>query len=361
MKTGEIDAESLKQSINLPDLAGRHTTLRPWTRSGEQAGPCPRRGCKAGKDGFHVHADGWFLCYTCHPRPGDVIEYVQWLGLAHDFKDACALLGGPRGVVAGEVERRMPATQAKVSLWKDAHWQRESCAELAEAQARLGRPEGEAGRKYLTARGLTFGTWQAWGLGWTSAWDGRLGKRRPAVVIPWQREQVTALKYRFAEDEPEGLRYSSKTGSECIAFGLQLAGSHRQTLWLVEGELNALSLWQALRERLCVNWDVVSFGAESGAASPVIQGLVARYHQVIVWADKGRRTEAILGALPGSFGLRSPQLGGVELDANELLQRGVLGAFAVEAWRRFDQDPAVVKKLEAELAAEDAGAVLQAV
>ena len=82
------DIEAIKRRVDLVDLAGRYTTLIKWSTR-ELAGPCPRGACTAKEDGFHVHADGWLKCYICHPARGDAIEFVQWLGLASDFRAAC--------------------------------------------------------------------------------------------------------------------------------------------------------------------------------------------------------------------------------------------------------------------------------
>lgn len=140
-----------------------------------------------------------------------------------------------------------------------------------------------------------------------------------------------------AHDRLEGgLRYTSKRGGECIAFGLGLAGDHHHALWLIEGEINALSLWQALGGAQGLNADVVSFGSEHGATSPAIVGLARRYRQVVVWADDREQVQASLRAIPGAFGLRSPVVQGVKLDANALLQCGALAGFARAAWERFD-------------------------
>ncbi|OQA43742.1 MAG: hypothetical protein BWY52_01791 [Chloroflexi bacterium ADurb.Bin325] len=223
---------------------------------------------------------------------------------------------------------------------------------MEQAAALLVSPAGDPAAEYLLRRGLRPETWEAWGLGYTlAAWDNRLKAARPAILIPWQYREVTALKYRFLTVPAGGLRYTSKAGSEHIAFGLNLAGGHYATLWLVEGELNAVSLWQALREAHMVNFDVLSFGGESKATrlDPALQRWAGRYQQVIVWADEPAKAAAAMAAIPGAFGLRSPVVDGRKLDANELLLLGGLADFARAAWARFDQDPAHVARIRAEL------------
>ena len=91
-----IDTKRIKEGVNLIDLAGRYTTLRRESAT-EMAGPCPKCG---GDDRFHVRP-GWFFCRQCHTKHGDAYEFVQWIGLAHSFPTACALLGGALPVAAG--------------------------------------------------------------------------------------------------------------------------------------------------------------------------------------------------------------------------------------------------------------------
>lgn len=344
---GSIDTEAIKQGVDLRDLAGGRAELRPETSGGrEQSGPCPKCG---GDDRLHVTAD-WFMCRQCHPKRGDAIEFVQWLGLAADFRAACEYLAGPALIPdPGPAVKRTPtAKRAPAGSWQDATWQADARAILSKAQAALEGAEGEEGRAYLAARALTPATWRAWGLGYTSAaWDPKLAARRAAIVIPWQRDKITALKYRFLSVPDGGLRYSSKGGGQCLAFGLGLAGEHWATLWLLEGELNALALWQALHDGRRVNFDVVSFGSEGSATSAAVTAWAARYQQVIVWADNPDKATSAMAAIPGAFGLRSPQHDGHKLDANDLLRLGKLADFARMANDRFDSEPAYVARIRA--------------
>ncbi len=351
MTPASLDTEGIKARVDLPDLAGRYTILAKWSTK-ELAGPCPRGTCTAKSDGFHVHADGWFCCYTCHPKHGDAIEFLQWLGVVADFKAACEYLGGAQ--FPAPTQRVTPTAKPKQAGWQDATWQIDARAILARAQFTLDASGSEPGRAYLTGRGILPETWQAWGLGFDPAkFDPATGRKRPAVVIPWQRDRITAVKYRFTDSASKGDRFTQKGGGQQIAFGLNLAGTHQATLWLCEGELNALSIWQALRASKHVGFDLVSFGGDSQAShlDPVISAWAGKYRQVIVWADDPAKTEAALRAIPGAFGLRSPEVDGRKLDANELLKLGGLADFVRAAWRRFDQDPDYTARLQAEIEA----------
>jgi len=333
-----LDTKTLNSRVDLRDLFGGRAVLRNETGGGrEKSGPCPKCG---GDDRLHVTAD-WFMCRQCHAKRGDAIDAVQWLGLAPDFLSACAYLGGAAvaSPSSSSVTRVAPEKRRSAS-WQDAKWQADARATLTRAQAALASPDGEPGREYLAARGLTPETWRAWGLGYTgAAWDPKLQAKRHAIVIPWRGKQVTAIKYRFLTVPDDGLRYSSKGGGQCLAFGLGLTGEHFVTLWLVEGEFNAMSIWQTFRATHRVNADVVSFGSESSALNPTVTKWAARYRQVIVWTDKPDRAKEAMAAIPGAFGLRSSVLDGVKADANELLKMGGLAGFMRAAEDRFDEDP----------------------
>jgi hypothetical protein len=210
--------------------------------------------------------------------------------------------------------------------WRDAAWQWATWQMVHEAEARLGGPAGEAGRSYLAGRGLEVATWQAWRLGYAPAircWR-KVGGRwqaeplGPAITLPWARgEVVKALQYRLI-DHPR-LRYWQRAGGERTLFGLDLLAG-RPALVVVEGELNALSLWQVVHERA----DVVSFGPQSnlGQAAPTLRRLAQRYPFVVAWADETGVARAALEIMGrGGLALRSPE----GRDANDLLRAGLLG------------------------------------
>ena len=348
-----IDTERLNESVDLRAMFGARVELKNETSGGrEQSGPCPKCG---GNDRLHV-TQSWAFCRECHPKRMDAIAAVQWLGLAHDFRGACDYLNGGAMTPAGPVARRTPEEKPKAPGWQAPTWQSDARAILAKAQKDLAGPAGEAAREYLLGRGILRETWEAWGLGYTAeAWDRQLDARRPAIVIPWQRDRITALKYRFLTVPAGGMRYTSKGGGECLAFGLGLAGQHYATLWLLEGEINALAAWQSLKLyglRNRVNWDVLSYGAEGKAVSKLIIDLARKYQRVIVWADKPSIAAEAMGAIPGAFGLRSPERDGRKLDAAELARLGLLGEFMETAEGRFDADPAYLARIRAELEAE---------
>lgn len=312
-----IDTEGLKNGVDLRDLVSRFVELRRESAQ-EFSGPCPKCG---GRDRLHV-TEWWFFCRQCHTKRGDAIEFIQWIGRVHGFQEACTLLGTAVSIPTSSKHSIKPVG------WSDPVWQREARTTLARSQDVLESPEGEPGRGYLKRRGIFPETWRAWHLGYTvNAWDSRLQTKRGAIILPWTNRQLTALKYRFVDVPEGGLRYTMKAGGQCLVFDLRLEGNPLECLWLMEGELNAISLWQELRADCYTISNVISFGAESGAVNGIIVSIARQYQRVVVWCDNPNRTRAAMGAIPNSIGLCSPVHNGAKLDANELLQSGHLGEF----------------------------------
>jgi phage/plasmid primase-like uncharacterized protein len=112
MTTKTIDTSSVKQSIDLRELAARYVELRRASGDKELCGPCPKCG---GNDRFHCGTD-WFFCRQCHPKRGDAIEFTIWKdGL--DFKSAVATLtNAPFPTTAPT--KRTPAAP-KASEWNE--------------------------------------------------------------------------------------------------------------------------------------------------------------------------------------------------------------------------------------------------
>jgi len=145
----------------------------------------------------------------------------------------------------------------------------------------------------------------------------------PAGVLT-DTETVTAIKYRFIHDEPGGLRYIARRGSAPILFGLWSLVPRHHTLLLVEGELNALSVWQCLPDGV----SCLSFGSESGWRPDVLRDVARGVRRILVWADDPARASQMRLALGGQVqALRSSSTNGRKWDANMLLQHGRLMQF----------------------------------
>lgn len=314
------------KAADLLALAGRHTELRKIARA-EYAGPCPKCG---GTDRFHVHAEnGWWFCRQCHEKRGDAIEFVRWTGAAHTFGEAVAYLTNAHPAPA-RIARR-PAPKPKARAWTAKTWQASAWRELSRAITAMDTKG--LGLDYLAGRGITHETARKWLIGaLPDVWHPGRREKLPALVMPWidRRLRITALQYRFIAPVEKRDRFAQKAGGERIIFGATQRRAHPDTaaaLMLVEGELNALSIAQAMPAV-----DVLSYGPQGNAKRPELATIAGRYPRVIIWADEGGRALAASKAIPAAVAMQSPD----GLDANDLLQAGELRTFLVTVFKRLD-------------------------
>jgi len=320
-----IDTNTVKQNIDLRELAGRFTELRGG-QAKELAGPCPKCG---GDDRFHCKADYWFCreCYApTNDLPHDAFAFVMWLN-GCDFKEAAAIL--TNAPMPTPTTKRAPTPKRPSEQPED--WQRKAAAIVDNAHVRLfsdSDTQAGAGRAYLDSRGLEAHAWQAFKLGYTPAAPipGSEGKQRaPAIVLPWYKGgAVRGVRYRFLQTH-DGHKQTALAGSSFtgVLFGgqaLDVGAISLSTLIVCEGEINAASIWQAAKDSRV---DVLSLGSESATITPAMADYAGRYAHVIVWLDREERAQAVQGALPGAYGIKSPN----SQDANDMLQAGTLGAF----------------------------------
>lgn len=340
-----IDVHELDElkTQDLATLVARFTTLH--RASGREfAGPCPRAGCDADVDGFHVgrERDGsrwWWFCRKCHPRRGDVVEFARWL-LGYDFAQAVAWAHGGVAVVMPSTTPRVPAAPvATTRVWDATQVERKidaACRALVHDGAL-----GQAGRAYLVKRGITMATADKFFVGAHMAWDRQLHHERPALAVPWANgDVVEAVKYRFVEVPAGGMRFTSEGGSTFSGiFGRNAYSGCYNLLVVVEGEVNAMSVHQAARQAGYAI-DCVSIGSESSALGSTTVALVADvatdFNRVLMWLDKPEYAAALRDAVPGSHAIRSHRDGdGVKWDANELLQNGMLVEFLIRIMARL--------------------------
>lgn len=326
------DTERIKRDISIVDLVGQtytvighghtlttaeHDSLKIFTRNNSWTWYS-----RSGRNGHALGGsviDWWMLTHNC--------DNAQAIAALWDLVNGAATIPTP-------TTRPPEPAPAKVQRWRAADWQADAHRRLTDAQDRLaGSPAGQPGRDYLAKRGIEPSTWSAWGLGFAPAWNATAASHMPAVWLPWRNRQISALQFRFLTDD-KSLRFGQLAGGERFLFGLQhlieagpdAAPGRLANLLLVEGEINALSLWQVI-EAGRYPADVVSFGPQANIRNHQVQRLAAtiarRYKRVIVWADEPDAALAGLGALPPalrSLAVRSPN----GRDANDLLIAGAL-------------------------------------
>lgn len=329
-KLDRIDTEQIKQSVDLRDIAATFTTLRSESRD-ELSGPCPKCG---GDDRFHCQKD-WFSCRQCHPKRGDVIEFFRWKD-GVGFKEAAAMAtGGILPTTTAPVQPTKPVR--KPNEWDEAKNLGTAVA-LHKALISGTGQIVEKSREYIASRGLTLETAQAFKIGyrvfalpntWEKDKESHCYPKQASILMPWfsRDGSLVAIKYRFLKSH----NYTDKDGKERIEnkssrgnfagamFGWQaIKGPERcDVLIITEGEINALSLWQAGNGLI----DVLSPGTESMLETlpDELATFARQYQHVIVWADKGNIADNAALAI-GAHSMRSPN----GLDANDLLQAGKL-------------------------------------
>jgi DNA primase len=337
-----MDTTTIKQTFDLLALAEKDTKLE---HSGNYwIGPCPFCG---GRDRFQIKRtpDGYlWICRKCgNGKYQDPISYMaqrEKLDLRKDFKEIIKRMGYDLGLISPLPRPAVPA-RPLVEFPPD-EWQREALAEVNRASDELlYSPEGTPARQYLVRRGFSPGTCGAWLLG------SGLVYGRPAILIPHieitsKTEKILGIKYRFIDQMAAGdknNRYRSRIGSQFYLYGLSWISETHDTLLIVEGEFNALSLWQIAM----IGTSVISFGSESIKSEQITlaRALAARFLRVIVWMDNPAKCRNVTTALlhPNIEQLKSPEIDSLKFDANALLQRNLLSAFLERAISKACDNP----------------------
>ena len=336
----KLQIQDVKERFDLLSYAGQHSELRKVAAK-EWAGPCPMCG---GNDRFRVRADGWF-CRHCKNEPWqDAITLVMAVENC-TFADAWARMTGNAFTLPPG--RRRPVAKAKAE--QPAGWADKAAAMLQTAQKALYSAEDTRGADYLLGREITPDAWLAFGLGYKpdawlpGTWNDKTKERtypaQPAILIPWYAGgRLVAIRYRFLSahtyTDGYGKEQSNKQGAmfgsafEGRLFGGQClvrCAEDLRTLVICEGELNAISVWQIASETKA---DVLSLGSESQHLTPAMVDYARRFKHIIVWADRPEVAKNLMAALPGAYGISSPD----GQDANDLLRAGHLGGY-LSAWR----------------------------
>ena len=340
-------AKVAAERLNLIDLASARVELRRESAK-EWSGPCPKCG---GTDRFHVQ-ESKFMCRSCHPDWGDGIEWLAWTNGAN-FLNVCRDLAGGTVSTAINVEVVKPVSKPSTTpyVWDEQKQRREALeghGKLLEGKSK----QSKIVLAYLEGRGIETETIKAFSVGYAAmglpnTYDkpnrSRCYPMQVAVSLPWFNHDgaLQCVKYRFTQshtytdmDGKERTENKTSRGSSSGGvFGWQaLQGpDKRKVLIITEGEMNALSLWQAGNEWI----DVLSAGAEGAVNNlpTVVTELANRYVYRIVWADKGNIANSVAFAI-GAASMRSP----TGMDANDLLQAGKLAPLLVAMLKRLGVD-----------------------
>lgn len=357
-----IDSATIERAkqVNILDLVGKYTELQRESNN-EYHGPCPFCG---GSKRFVVKPDGWF-CRDC--KPVDVthgwhsaIDFIQ-LKMGMNFPQSVAYL--TNATLAGDAPTRktQPTPKQATQPAQPPAWHSKAHAMVTAAQERI-----EEASAYLESRRIDLSTALAFGLGYRpdaplpGTWDGNerrhVAAPQPALVIPWYRAgRLVAVRYRFllaqnytdTDGKQRSAKLTSVPGSDFTGL---LYGGHMlpefvtmpiddngkcaeqyRTLVIIEGEINAMSVWQTTNGW---RWDVLSIGSESQPLPAGGRKLAERYGRTIVWMDKAEVAKKIMSQIAGSVAVNSPVIEDKTLDANDMLQAGQLGEFLKEVRQR---------------------------
>ena len=351
MSISREEIMTLKCRIDLTEFIGQPLRKVANTNGGEFAGPCPF--C-AGTDRFHMqpHAKegGRWFCRQCTGEPTtegwrDIFDYLMqrdritffeaYRQLADTVPSRAWPTDGPPTTSAPTAES--PSKAHGDQPWRTPEWQAETWQAVEHATWQLENDAKAAeSRDYLHQRGLVPQTWQAWQLGHVVAWNPNAQQKMNAIALPWHDgPTVSAVQYRFTGTELEKkARYGQRPGGDRKLFGLHLL-TGQETLVLVEGELNAISIWQEARG---LPLDVVSWGPQANIARPEVAELTAElighgFQRILLWADEFAASVKALSALHEAGAemqhvtlIASPN----GLDANELLLQNELTDFLTQ-------------------------------
>lgn len=316
------DTQAIKERVDLRELAGRYTTLQVETH-GELKGPCPKCG---GTDRFKVKQDGFF-CRNCYPIDDhgwhDAIDFAKWIN-GVGFKEAIEALGG---AISAPV-RRPDVNTGTIVPKADERPVKDFSEEAEAAQDELiagVTANARTAWAYLEKRGIDPVVALTYGLGVTRwLFDG------VGIVMPWYAPDGTipAMRVRFVEPVRDKVRSTKGSTMRGNVFGFQKLNG-RKNLLIVEGEINAMSVYQASFLWL----DVVSVGSQDQALRGYILDAVKRYDKVAVWLDSREKAQKRMESLGASFCLSGYVDGdGKEYDANDYLKHGILSEYLFRAY-----------------------------
>lgn len=198
-----------------PGYAEAYVQLKGWKyrRTGDELvlQTCPLCGDSKGRFYFNDDKGVWDCKHGACGRRGNLYQLQRELG---DLKERV------------RIEPQEPKGKPRRSLKDFEPFE----------QALLTDPDGLG---YLEARGLTSETAKTWHLGLKTDGDGVKWLLMPYVVDG----AIVDVKYRSLPPAPK--RYTRLYGGDSILYGQHLlAGADQRTLYLVEGEIDCLSMWQ---------------------------------------------------------------------------------------------------------------------
>ena len=327
----EASKEAFREAsdADLLALAESVTELRKESQR-YHVGPCPMGGCSSSDDGFFVDTSSNIGgCRRCawekSGQGAGPIGFIASLYHLSAFEARDHILGREISVMLPKVEMkkrtiRQKAERERLDFSEFMQWSRNNLI----SDSRLAQWAFD----HFGQRGIQKHTLYHFGVGVALQWG------KPFVTVPFcSNVDLVCCAVRLRQ---AGCK-KSMTGSifQDVSFGLNSVQGHEIGV-IVEGEVNALSIWQVL-DSLGIQADVLSIGSESAfrhSTEQIIRSHLKAVRSVIVWADKekvGREARAIIAnvrpdlAIGVLYSKEKPDKKG-KIDANDLLISGHLSS-----------------------------------
>lgn len=335
-----ITAGKLKLQINILNyLDDRLLKKCANAHNGEYEGPCPFCG---GTDRFHVqpeHPNGgrWF-CRQCTGDPEDnrwldVFDLVQ--KQEHiSFEAAFEMVKGDHYSEPNPPAKPKPKPTEPVDAWPDPKWIAKYTNLVKGMHQWMPFPsiDHTAVRYLMKSRAISERSYNRFKIGSRRI----LSIKEDHLSLPYYNHDQTAvygIRYRRV-GHGKKRRYMKAPGSTPALFGLHLCTEPTQTLIVIEGEINAISVDQALNTpQLSNTAHVVSYGAQKGLKSALpcqqLTELIERYQYqtIISWADNIQSAAAVATVVEKIKATKATQVNCIatKKDANQWLQANPSG------------------------------------
>lgn len=244
----KIDTTVVNSLVDCRDLIARDLGEAKVRSSKSVSYACPLHHETKGKS-LVVYADGW-KCFGKCQRSGDAIG---WLMAYHGmtFLEASTALAGDLATIPVKRREQPRRHEPAPAEPPSAEWQERANHVIARAHHVLFYEDaGKPGREYLRSRGIQKHIAQFALLGYIpgdpSHYIESIGMY-PGLVIPWEIEgQTWAVNVRRMNNDDGKGKYKFAKGSKLAGslYGGDFLGYHELPLIFVEGEFDALILWQ---------------------------------------------------------------------------------------------------------------------
>jgi DNA primase len=217
--------EMLRERIDLSELAGHHTELKPCGQA--LVGCCPHPNHEDTNPSFHIYPEGRFFCYGCRWH-GDVTDLWAAVKGLKPGMEAALDLAREFGVDLPTV-----SAEAKEKAERRRNLEADYLARAQEHHAALSRHPSVV--EWWEGRGFEEGLREKFLLGAASAGGAE------ATIPFWNRGRVHGIVRRKLEGEPKYV-LPKKEDFPAGYRPLFVPGRVREGMFLVEGYVDALAL-----------------------------------------------------------------------------------------------------------------------